>query len=306
MLASIRALGTWLVPVFLIVGLGQPALAGDEARVVSVGGSVTEIVYALGAGDRLVGVDSTSLYPDAAQEVPDVGYMRRLSAEPILSLEPDIVLAAADAGPPEALAQLRAAGVEVVEVPDTPSPAGVTEKVQAVAAALGLAGQGDALAKRLARQFDRLQARLADVDTRPRVLLLLAVGRGTPMAAGTDTAAQGMIELAHGRNAIEAFSNYKPLSREAVVAAAPDVFLTTQRTIARFGGRQALLERPELASTQAGREGRLIVMDGLLLLGFGPRTPQAAAQLAAQLHGSLEAPDLSPDLSEASVHDSGD
>jgi iron complex transport system substrate-binding protein len=302
MLAFMRALGTWLAPVCLIVGLGQPALAGDDARVVSVGGSVTEIVYALGAGDRLVGVDSTSLYPPAAQEVPDVGYMRRLSAEPILSLEPDIVLAAADAGPPEALAQLRAAGVEVVEVPDSPSPAGVTEKVRAVAAALGLAGRGDTLAKRLARQFDRLQARLADVDTRPRVLLLLAVGRGTPMAAGKDTAAQGMIELAHGRNAIEAFSNYKPLSREAVVAAAPDVFLTTERTIARFGGRQALLERPELASTQAGREGRLIVMDGLLLLGFGPRTPQAAAQLAAQLHSSLE----TPDLSEASVHDGGD
>jgi iron complex transport system substrate-binding protein len=92
------------------------------------------------------------------------------------------------------------------------------------------------------------------------------------------------------------------LSREAVVAAAPDVFLTTERTIERFGGRQALLERPELASTQAGREGRLIVMDGLLLLGFGPRTPQAAAQLAARLHGSLEA----PDLSEVSVDDGGD
>jgi iron complex transport system substrate-binding protein len=306
MLASIRALGTWLVPVCLIVGLGQPALASDDARIVSVGGSVTELVYALGAGDRLVGVDSTSRYPPAAQEVPDVGYMRRLSAEPILSLEPDIVLAAADAGPPEALAQLRAAGVKVVEVPDTPSPAGVTEKVRAVAGALGLTGPGDALATRLARQFDRLDARLGQVDTRPRVLLLLAVGRGTPMAAGKDTAAQGVIELAHGRNAIEAFSNYKPLSREAVVAAAPDVFLTTERTIERFGGRQALLERPELASTQAGREGRLIVMDGLLLLGFGPRTPQAAAQLAARLHGSLDAPDLSPDLSEASVHDGGD
>jgi iron complex transport system substrate-binding protein len=302
MLAFARPLGAWLAPVCLFVGLWQPALAGESARVVSVGGSVTEIVYALGAGDRLVGVDSTSLHPQAAEALPDVGYMRRLSAEPILSLEPDVVLAAADAGPPEALAQLRAAGVEVVGVPDTPSPAGVTEKVRAVAAALGVPGQGDTLAKRLARQFDRLQARLADVDTRPRVLLLLAVGRGTPMAAGKDTAAQGVIELAHGRNAIEAFSNYKPLSREAVVAAAPDVFLTTERTIERFGGRQALLERPELASTQAGREGRLIVMDGLLLLGFGPRTPQAAAQLAAQLHRSLE----TPDLSEASVHDGGD
>ncbi|MBK1670134.1 hypothetical protein CKO28_19035 [Rhodovibrio sodomensis] len=290
-----------VVALLVAIGLPGPAGAGSPSRVVAAGGSITEIVYALGAGDRLVGVDSTSLYPEAARQLPDVGYMRRLSAEPILSLAPTLVLAAADAGPPDALAQLRAAGVEVVAIPDAPSPQGVGEKVRAVANALDLPARGDALADRLAGQFDRLRARLSGVSARPRVLLLLAIGRGTPMTAGTQTAAQGIIELAHGRNAIDAFSGYKPLSREAVVSAAPDVLLTTERTVAQFGGRKQLLARPELASTPAGRAGRLVMMDALLLLGFGPRTPQAAARLAEQLHGSLRM----PDLTEESAHDSG-
>lgn len=299
MSACARAGSILLAAGCLLIGLSQPSKADPGSRVLSVGGSITEIVYALGVEDRLVGVDSTSLHPPAAQELPDVGYMRRLSAEPILSLEPDVILASADAGPQSALDQLRSAGVKVVQIPDTPTPLGVAEKVRQVARTLQVADRGAALADQLDRQFDRLQARLADLDARPRVLLLLAVGRGTPMAAGTDTAAHGIIELAHGNNAIDAFSDYKPLSREAVVAAAPDVLLTTERTVERFGGRAELLARPELATTAAGRAGRLVVMDGLLLLGFGPRTPQAAAQLAEQLHGSLDL----PDLSEASVDD---
>ena len=290
-----------LMALLLAVGLSGPASADDRPRVVSIGGAVTEIVYALEAQDRLVGVDSTSLHPAAAQELPDVGYMRRLSAEPILSLDPELVLATADAGPASALEHLRSAGVEVVDIPDAPSPAGVVDKVRAVAAALDIPERGDALANGLQRRFDRLRARLTGVGETPRVLLFLAAGRGTPMAAGTDTAGDGIIALAHGRNAVQTFTGYKPLSREAVVAAAPDVFLTTQRTLEQLGGRAQLLARPELASTAAGRAGRLLVMDGLLLLGFGPRTPQAAARLAEQLHGSLEM----PDLSEASVDDRG-
>lgn len=301
MQAATRAVWSWLLALSLAVGLAETGLADAPSRVVSIGGAVTEVVYALGAQQRLVGVDSTSVHPPAAEQVPDVGYMRRLSAEPILSLEPEVVLASAEAGPPSALAQLRTAGVDVVEIPHTPTSQGVVDKVRAVAGALDVPRRGASLADRLQGEFERLRAEMSDVHNRPRVLLLLTVGRGTPMAAGTDTAADGIIELAHGRNAIQQFSGYKPLSREAVVAAAPDVLLTTQRTVDRFGGRQALLARPELASTEAGRAGRLVVMDGLLLLGFGPRTPQAAAQLAEQLHGTLEM----PDLSEASVHDSG-
>jgi iron complex transport system substrate-binding protein len=274
-----------------VLGLASAATAAEgpgEPRIVSVGGDVTEIVFALDAGDRLVAVDSTSQYPPAAEDLPDIGYLRRLSAEPILSLQPTQVLAAEDAGPPQALAQLRDAGVEVTTIPDDPTPQGVVEKVRRVARALGLAQRGRALADRLERRFAALSDRLAQVSDKPRVMLLLSVGRGTPMTAGTDTAADGIIRLSGGANAVQGLSGYKPLSPEAMVAAAPEVVLVTHRTLEQLGGERALLSRPALSATPAGRAGRVVAMDGLLLLGFGPRTPTAIARLAEALHPDLE------------------
>lgn len=273
-----------------VILLHAPVRAEEEPeghRIVSVGGAVTEIVYALGAGDDLVAVDSTSLYPAAARDLPDVGYMRRLAAEPILALAPSVVLAVADAGPPAALEQIAAAGVRVVTVPDETSPEGVLAKVRTVADALGLSAEGEEMASRLEADFTVLRDGIAAAETRPSVLYLLSIGGGAPLAAGAGTAADGIIGLAGGRNAIDGFSDYKPLSPEAAVAAAPDYFLIDQRSLDALGGREALLSRPEVAATRAGSEGRLIAMDGLLLLGFGPRTSEAIQTLARALHPNL-------------------
>ena len=255
---------------------------------VSVGGAITEIVYALGAEDRVIAVDSTSRYPPRAQEHPNVGYMRQMSAEAILALEPSLILAEGDAGPPAALDQLRAAGVPLVVVPDHPSIGGVLKKVTAVAQALGLESRGNELSARLEHEFEELEDRLAPVDDRPSVLFLLSIGRGAPLAGGRGTSADGIIALAGGRNAIAELEGYKPLSPEAAAGAAPEVVLVTERTLRLLGGAAALLERPEIAVTPAGRSARLVTMDGLLLLGFGPRTPEAIRQLAAALHPGLD------------------
>lgn len=259
-------------------------------RVVSVGGSITEIVYALGVENRLVAVDTTSTWPPAATDHPNVGYMRQLSAEAILALGPDLILVEQDAGPPEALHQLRAAGAEVVAIPDDPSPGGVLAKVAAVATALEVEDRGADLSERLAQEFAALAEGVAAVDETPSVLFLLSIGRGAPLAAGRDTSAAGIVALAGGINAVNGFDRYKPLSREAAAGAAPDVLLVTERTLDLLGGADALLARPEVSLTPAGRDGRLVVMDGLLLLGFGPRTPQAIRLLAAALHPNLDLP----------------
>ena len=133
---------------------------------------------------------------------------------------------------------------------------------------------------------------LEDVERTPSVLFLLSIGRGAPLAAGRETSAASIIELAGGRNAIDAFEGYKPLSPEAMVGAEPDFLLVTDRTLDLLGGEQELLSRPEIAATPAGREARLITMNGLLLLGFGPRTPEAIRSLAAGLHPELSLPSL--------------
>jgi len=260
-----------------------PATAAE--RVVSVGGSITEIVYALGEADRLVAVDSTSLYPEAATELPDVGYLRQLSAEPILSLEPTLVLAEPDAGPPAALDQLRAAEVELVVVSDDTSPTGVGNKIAAVAAALDVPEAGRALSNRVAGEFAALARDREALSARPTVLFLLAVGNGAPLAGGAGTSSQAVIALAGGVNAVKGFTGYKPLSPEAIVGAAPDFILVTERTLDLLGGRDGLRALPGIAATPAGQaEDGIVAMDGLKLLGFGPRTPEAARELMDTLH----------------------
>lgn len=269
----------------LLLVLAPPAAAFE--RIVAVGGDVAEIVAALGAVDRLIARDRTSTYPPAVEALPDVGYLRRLAAEPILALGPDLVLASAASGPETALDQLRRTGVAVVEVPAEPGMAGVAAKLQVIGRTLGLEAEAHALEARLGAELERLRTALAAVGERPRVLFVLAVGRGAPMAGGAGSAAEAIIELAGGENAASGFDGFKPLAAEVALAAQPEVILVPYLTLDTLGGVEALLRRPELAATPAGRAGRVIAMDGMLLLGFGPRTGEAAWRLALALHPEL-------------------
>ena len=267
---------------------GERVEIADSARIVAVGGSLTEIVYALGVQDRLVAVDTTSRYPEATTALPKVGYLRQLAAEPILALAPGLVLAEADAGPPTVLGQLREAGVPVLLVPGENSPDGVYAKIETVAAALDLNPAGAALIADLRVAFATIRAAVARVKERPRVLFLLSVGGGgAPMAAGADTSAASIIALAGGINAVADYKGYKPITPEATVGAAPDVILLTERSLGLLGGEDAVLRIPEIALTPAAEQRRLVAMDGLLLLGFGPRTAAAVGELSRRLHPAM-------------------
>ncbi|TCP37719.1 iron complex transport system substrate-binding protein [Rhodothalassium salexigens DSM 2132] len=265
---------------------GPAAWAADAGpeRIVAVGGALTEIVYALGAQDRLVAVDSTSLYPAAARDLPDVGYMRNLAAEPILALDPDLVLLIEDAGPPPVIRQLHAAGLTIVTVPDDTSADGVRTKIARVAEALGRQAAGATLLDQFDNAYAEVATRIAAIDHSPRVLFVISLAGGPPMAAGAGTSAATMIDLAGGRNALDGMDGFKPLSPEAAAAAAPDIILVPQRTLDAAGSKAAILARPEFADSPAARAGRLEAMDMLLLLGFGPRLPEAVDTLATKLH----------------------
>jgi iron complex transport system substrate-binding protein len=271
---------------------GKPIERGDSRRVIVVGGSLTEIVYLLGAEGSLVGVDTTSQYPsDALKRLPNVGYMRALSAEGVLSLKPTLVIAEGDSGPPAALAQLRSAGAALVLLRKSASPEGVPYKMRALARVLGREAEGETLASAYAADMAALAAAIARAERRPKVIFLLSASRGL-LAAGQETAADRVIALAGGVNAIQGYTGYKPLSAEAVIAGKPDVILATEHGLAQLGGASRLLERPELAETPAGREKRVVALDALLVLGFGPRTPLGVRFLAEKLHPGLALPPL--------------
>ncbi|MEM7207443.1 MAG: ABC transporter substrate-binding protein [Pseudomonadota bacterium] len=272
-----------------LLALTKLALASDKPaqRIVSVGGAVTEIIYALGAQARIVGVDTTSLWPESTRGLPQVGYLRNLSAEGVLSLNPDLVITTVDAGPPEALEQIRGVGVQVTILENDPTAAGIAKKIRGTGQAIGLAQSAEELAASVESQLSRQSARVATIDKKPAVLFLLSIGRGSPLASGVNTAANGIIELAGGRNATDGYEGYKPISAESLVAAAPDAILVTNRTLAMMGGLDKLLEIPGIAATPAGLNKRIVAMDGLYLLGLGPRTPQAVADFTAKLHPQL-------------------
>lgn len=270
----------------LVLLLPGAALADPAQRIVSIGGSVTEIAAALGAADRLIARDTTSTWPPQITGLPDVGYIRALSAEGVLALGPDMIVSEAGAGPREAVEVLRAAGVPFVEMPGDPSPAGVLAKIDAVAKALELEPAGAALRAKVAAGLAEAEARAAALTVpRKRVLFVLALQSGRVMAGGEGSSAEGIIHLAGGVNAAEGFRGYKQMTDEAVIAAAPDVILMMDREGDLAVLNADILAHPALGQTPAAKAGAMVRMDGMKLLGFGLRTPAAAAELYAALYG---------------------
>lgn len=257
-----------------------PASAGTavkSTRIVAIGGAITEILYALDLEARIVGVDTTSLYPDEALKTkPNIGYFRAFSAEGVLSLKPSLVLAANGAGPPDAIKLLQDAGVDFERLPDDFSPEGIEKKIETIGRLAHAEDKAAHLSRKVADDFRELAALRAGVDGQTRVLLVLAIPGGRPLVAGRGTAADAMIQLAGGVN-VAAFQGYKQMIDEAIVAAAPDVIVLMGN--GKQPSANEIFAMPAFAMTPAAKERRLVVMDGLALLGFGPRTPKAAKEL---------------------------
>lgn len=258
----------------------------DTSRLVSIGGAVTEIVYALGQGDKLAARDSTSTYPQAAMKLPDVGYMRALSPEGVLSVNPSAILMIDGAGPKEALDVLTKASVPIVRIPEGYDRAGIVDKIKSVGKALGAEDRAEQLAAQVGADVDAASAAVANIpeDKRKRVLFVLTLQNGKIMAAGQHTAADGILKLSGAVNATGDFHGYKPLNDEAIIAARPDVIL-----MMRDGGPGAsdaeVLANPAIALTPAGQNKALIRQGGMTMLGFGPRTAEAIRDLATALYG---------------------
>ncbi|NOJ42266.1 heme/hemin ABC transporter substrate-binding protein [Bradyrhizobium australiense] len=259
----------------------------DPARIVSIGGAITEILYALGFEDRLVGVDSTSLYPAAAlRDKPNVGYMRQLSAEGVLGLNPSLVLAAQGSGPKETMDVLEAAKVPLVLVPETFSEAGLLDKIRLVGHAMGADKRGECLTAAVSDDLAQLRELRAKVTKPLRVMFVMSLLNGRAMAAGKNTAANEIIALAGGVNAIDGYEGYKIINDEAIVAAKPDVVLSIQRSKDSLDAETVYLH-PAFALTPVAANKTFVSMEGLYLLGFGPRTAAAARDLSIKLYPAL-------------------
>jgi iron complex transport system substrate-binding protein len=259
----------------------------DPARIVSIGGAITEILYALGLEDRLAGVDTTSLFPAAAlRDKPNVGYMRQLSAEGVLGLNPSMVFAMQGSGPKETMDVLEAAKVPLVLVPETFSEQGLLDKIKLVGHAMGADARAACLTTAVSSDLTQLRELRSKVTKPVRVMFVMSLLNGRAMVAGHKTAADEIISLSGGINAIDSYDGYKMINDEAIVAAKPDVVLSIQRSKDSLEA-DAVYAHPAFAMTPVAANKAFISMEGLYLLGFGPRTAAAARDLSIELYPAL-------------------
>lgn len=258
------------------------AQTADAKRIVAIGGTVTEIIYALGEGDRIVAVDTTSSFPAEATQKPNIGYVRQVSAEGVLSQKPDLIIAEAGAGPADAMNILKASGLTLVSIPSPPETSAIPAKIRAVGEAIGRKDKAEELALKVEATLKATAEKTTSTSTKKKVLFALSLANGRIMAGGSHSSADAIIRLAGGENAVSSVSGYKPLTDEAVIAAAPDVVLVMSGGAMHLTAEQAFA-LPALASSPAAKNKAFVTMDGLYLLGLGPR----AADAAAELHGKL-------------------
>jgi iron complex transport system substrate-binding protein len=265
------------------IGLAIAPVAYAQAprrRIVSVGSDVTEILFALGLGGDVVAVDSTSQFPREATQLPQVGYLRSLAAEGILSLRPTHLVASGDVGPPTTISQLRGAGVSVLVQPTSRNAADVRARIVSIGEAFGAQVQASTLSAAVGDRMAQAEREVAAMRGRPRALFLISMNAGSRNAAGRDTAADAIISLAGGINPVSAYEGFRALSLEAAAVAQPDVVLMMPHTLDAAGGVDGVARNPAIAVTPAGRARRIRTIDGAYTLGFGPRLPEAALDLA--------------------------
>lgn len=281
----------YLAIVFLMVGVvvmscnsksadQQVSEKKEVKRIVSLNGTITEVLFALHADKELVAVDVTSTFPISAEKLPNLGHVRGVTAESILAMKPTDVLCFEDELNPQLKQQLEAAKINVVVFKREFSVESTKQVIREIATWLGEKEKGETLVAQIDEDLKNTTA----FSSKPKVLFVYARGAGTLMVAGDQTQMTEMIGLAGGQNAVNGFADFKPLTAEAVVAANPDVILMFDSGKSSLSDAGGVMGIPGVQSTTAGKNKAVISMDGQLLSGFGPRVGEAISLLNKELN----------------------
>ncbi|WP_256753545.1 hemin ABC transporter substrate-binding protein [Mesorhizobium sp. Mes31] len=267
----------------IVDALGRTVAPGAATRILALGSDVTEIVHALGAGERIIAVDRGSKYPPSVTGKPNVGYRRQLSVEGLAGLRPDLILAAEDSGPPEALEVLKSLAFPIVFIPQDNSPQGIERKIALIAASLGLEKKGRTVSAEMLTAFQAAADLAARIPPERRRKVVFFHGLEKLSAAGAGTSADAIIRYAGGLNPMDMVEGYKAASEEKLIEMAPDVILMISDGKGGPTAEQVFGNRA-LAATPAAANRALIVLDGAYMIGFGPRTADAIRDLAKALY----------------------
>ena len=257
-------------------------LSREPQRIVSLAPSNTEILFALGLGDRVVAVSDYSDYPPEAASKPKVGYTR-VDIEKVLSLNPDLVLATR-ANRETATPQLRERGVTVVTV-EPKNLDEVVESVRMVGRITGRVEAAERLADEMRARIERVTATVARAERRPRVYYELDSKLYT---AGPGSFVHDLIQRAGGENiAASAASQYPQLSQEVILQSDPEVIILAD--VGQYGGEspESVAARPGWQTVSAVKSGRIVPINPDLTTRAGPRLVDGLEQIARALHPEL-------------------
>jgi len=255
----------------------------DISRIITIGGSITETTFALGLGKNVVATDVSSNYPEEILKLPRVSYIRSLTAEGILSLNPSLVLASDDAKPKIVIDQLRDAGLNFILIKEGLESSDIISKISDLGFILDRNIQADSIAQSITEKLNEARIIVDDLVKKPKVLFVLS--QQTPnsfLVAGSKTEASSIIEFAGGINAFDNFSGYKPVTSESLIEANPDFILFMSSRGESLS--HSLTETSMINTITAVKKNQIISMDGNFLLGFGPRFGEAVETLLNHLH----------------------
>lgn len=249
----------------------------SDAKIVSLSGAITETIAALGKGSEIVGKDVTSTFP-ADLKAQELGHVRSMTIEPIMAVSPSLILASEKDLNPELMKKIQESGIKTEFVQQEYSVEGAKNLIKKVAEILGVTD-----VQNLNDKIDAAIAQVQPIVKKPKVLFIYARGAGNLMVAGTGTPMEALIKIAGGENAVSDFTDFKPLTPEALVQGNPDVILMFDSGIQSLGGIDGILKVPGVEQTNAGKNKKVITMDGGLMSSFGPRVGEAALELNKKL-----------------------
>ncbi|MFI6279045.1 hemin ABC transporter substrate-binding protein [Streptomyces sp. NPDC050988] len=279
------------LPVTVRSSDGRKVTVRDAERIVPLSGSLSEIVFTLGLGDRVVARDITATFAQA-EKLPVVTRNHDVSAESVLSLKPDLVLAETSTGPDEAMGQIRDAGVPVLVVDPAKGLDDVGPRIEAVARALGVPAAGKELTKRSEERIAAVRKDIPKKTDKPRVAFLYLRGTASVyLIGGKDSGATSLLEAAGAvdggaESGLE--KDFTTITTEALAEAAPDAILVMSKGLESVGGIDGLVKIPGVAQTPAGMERRVVSIEDGVLLNYGPRTDEVLKSLVDQLYGDTK------------------
>jgi iron complex transport system substrate-binding protein len=279
---------------FLLIGIavllfscgrfGNQKKQGGKDRIVCVSKQMTEFLFALGQGDKIVGIDLTSTYPPETKNLTTVGYHRHLSAEGIISLDPTVVIHQGDVAPPSVMPQIEKVGIPVKQYPAGSTLDSAKIVLKMVAHDYGVDSIADRLNKILDVQLAKADSIVKKYPTRPRVMIIhFGQQRNQYFIMGTRGTANAMLTLAGGINAADTTS-FRDLSPEVILRSQPDVILATDFGFDKAGSKEKFMQLPGIALTPAAKNGKIYRIEEHDLVYFGPRTGENIVKIAQLIH----------------------